>query len=563
MSRVTCKPDWTGATPSNVIRVLVDPTTVGGTVSGDTLVCYGSHVSALTLSGHTGTVQKWQYSTNGSSWIDMDSQTATTYTAVNLLADTWYRAVVKSGTCLVENSASHKISVFTNYKISGYVKYENNPHTPLNGLKVTLRKNGVVQGAPVTTSATGYYEFAGLVNGTFNIQVTSADPSGLWQTWGGVNNTDYLLTAKHAAGTSFLSDTPPVIRVAASVKLPLILINTVDADAIKKASTFGWGSPSYFDIPKWVFSGVNQANRIDTFALTCANVTRDIRALCAGDVNGSYVPGTGVKTLQATSLQLVNRGVLPVTNEMVFPIRADHAMELGAITLILDFDPALIEITGVEMPENGGTDPWFNVQSSKFNVQGSMNTGAENLNFEPSTLNLLQIGWMSLNPVNVVAGQPILLIHARLVNDPSSLIPNPPSLIPHPASLIRFNLHEDQLNELADGYGNVIDDGVLTMPDATLNSEILKWRNRENGVISVYPNPASSILHLDIQLGQESDFRAELVTMAGILVKQLTENGKPGLNRTTMDLQDFPAGVYMLRVKFGDQTEVRKVVINR
>ena len=163
---------------------------------------------------------------------------------------------------------------------------------------------------------------------------------------------------------------------------------------------------------------------------------------------------------------------------------------------------------------------------------------------------------MSLNPVNVVAGQPILLIHTRLVNAPSSLIP-------HPASLIRFNLHEDQLNELTDGDGNVIDDGVLTMPDATLNSEILKWRNRENGVISVYPNPASSILHLDIQLGQESDFRAELVTMAGILVKQLTENGKPGLNRTTMDLQDFPAGVYMLRVKSGEQTEVRKVVINR
>ena len=571
LSRVTCKPDWTGAMPSNVIRVLVDPITVGGAISGDTLVCYGNNTTLLTLSGQTGTVQKWQYSTNGSTWIDMNSQSSTTYTAVNLITDTWYRAVVKSGNCLVENSAQHKIRMISNYKISGYAKYENNPHTPLNGLKITLRKNGIVQGTPVVTPANGYYEFTGLVNGTYNIQVSSADPSGNWQTWGGVNNTDYLLTAKHAAGTSLLSDTPPVIRVAASVKLPLTLINTVDADAIKKASTFGWGNPVYFDIPKWVFSGVDQAGRIDTFALACANVTRDIRALCAGDVNGSYVPANGYKMAEP-SLELVNRGTMPVTREMVFPVtlvKTTHALslqpqqQLGAITLTLDFNPALIEITGVEMPENGGTDPWFNVQSSKFNVQGSMNTRAENLNFEPSTLNLLQIGWMSLNPVNVVAGQPILLIHARLVNDPSSLIPNPPSLIPHPASLIRFNLHEDQLNELADGYGNVIDDGVLTMPDATLNSEIVKWRNSENGVISVYPNPASSILHLDIQLGQESDFRAELVTMAGILVKQLTENGKPGLNRTTMDLQDFPAGVYMLRVKFGDQTEVRKVVINR
>jgi hypothetical protein len=38
-------------------------------------------------------------------------------------------------------------------------------------------------------------------------------------------------------------------------------------------------------------------------------------------------------------------------------------MELGAITLMLDYDPAQIEITGVSMPENGGVEPWFKVLS--------------------------------------------------------------------------------------------------------------------------------------------------------------------------------------------------------
>ena len=414
----------------------------------------------------------------------------------------------------------------------------------------------MVQGTPVVTTSTGFYDFSGLVNGTYNIEVSSASASGQWQTWSGVNNTDYLLVAKHIAGTLLLPDSPPVVRTVASVKVPHPLISTPDADAIRKASTFGWGSPPYFDIPKWMFSGVDKIQRIDTFALNCANVTRNIYGLCAGDVNGTAVPGTGVKTSHATSLQLVNHGTMPVTQDMIFPVRADHQMELGAITLMLDFDPALIEITGVEMPENGGVEPWFEVQGSKFNVQGSTETGAAALNLEPSTLNLIQIGWMSLNPVNVVEGQPIVLIHTRLVNDPSSPIP-------HPASRISFKLHEDQLNELADGDGNVIENGVLVMPDAASNSEIAKWRNSENGIISVYPNPVSSILHLDFLLGASTEYSAELINMQGVAVVKTSANGKVDSNSVTMDVGKLPNGTYAIKMTFCDKTEIRKVIIQK
>jgi hypothetical protein len=216
----------------------------------------------------------------------------------------------------------------------------------------------------VTTSA-GYYEFSNLTNGIFSLKVKSASPTGLWQTWGGVNNTDYMLALRHATVGPPLKENPPVVRVSGDVKSPKTPpeITTVDAEAIRFAAKYGWGpvNKPYFDIPKWVFSGVNADTRIDSIVMTCGNLIRDIRGLCAGDVNGSYLPPNGYKMAEP-SLELVNCGTLPITPEITFPVRVERDMELGAITLMLDYDPALIEITGVTMPEDGGVEPWFEVQ---------------------------------------------------------------------------------------------------------------------------------------------------------------------------------------------------------
>jgi hypothetical protein len=291
LARVTCKADWTGATPSNVIRVFVFPATVGGKVTGDTVVCYGNHSTVLILSGQTGSVLKWQNSTNGTTWNDINGSTNPTYTATNLTVNTWFRATVKNGECLVKNSDSLKISVFRDYRISGYAKYENNPKTPLSGLSITLKRNDTIVGTPYLTGITGYYEFKNLINGTYKLDIKSAHPSGNWQTWSGVNNTDYLLALRHATTGPLLPENPPVVRVSGDVKAPKTppLITIVDADAIRMAAKYGWGTPKpWFDIPKWVFSGLTAATRIDSIVLVCSNLTREIRGLCASDVNGSF-----------------------------------------------------------------------------------------------------------------------------------------------------------------------------------------------------------------------------------------------------------------------------------
>lgn len=88
--------------------------TVGGSVTSNASVCSGSNSGTLTLSGHTGNVVKWQYSTNGGgAWTDI-ANTTTSQGYTNLATATLYRAIVQNGSaCTQENSSSATISMLT------------------------------------------------------------------------------------------------------------------------------------------------------------------------------------------------------------------------------------------------------------------------------------------------------------------------------------------------------------------------------------------------------------------------------------------------------------------
>ncbi|MCX6287192.1 MAG: hypothetical protein NTY96_08755, partial [Bacteroidetes bacterium] len=111
IARVTCVSDWTSAKESNVIQIRVDPVSVGGSIAGSTTVCSGTNSTSLALSGYTGNVVKWQYSTNN--WVNATDivNTTTTLIASNLTTTTKYRAVIQSGVCSSANSSDATISV--------------------------------------------------------------------------------------------------------------------------------------------------------------------------------------------------------------------------------------------------------------------------------------------------------------------------------------------------------------------------------------------------------------------------------------------------------------------
>ena len=100
---------------SSITLVTVNPTSVGGTVSSDQTICYNSSPASLTLSGNTGSVIRWEKSSNASfSPLTIIPGTSTTLTGATigaLTSNTYFRAVVKSGTCPEINSSAILISV--------------------------------------------------------------------------------------------------------------------------------------------------------------------------------------------------------------------------------------------------------------------------------------------------------------------------------------------------------------------------------------------------------------------------------------------------------------------
>jgi hypothetical protein len=103
--RAVVKSGLCSQTYSDPVTVTVDPVSVAGSVSGGSVICSGSTSALLTLSGHNGTILKWQSSTNGTSWTDIEN-TETTYTSGALTVTTQFRAVVQRGTCSPANSTS-------------------------------------------------------------------------------------------------------------------------------------------------------------------------------------------------------------------------------------------------------------------------------------------------------------------------------------------------------------------------------------------------------------------------------------------------------------------------
>ncbi len=96
------------------LDITANQTTKGGSVTPDKIIDAGEAVGILTLSGHVGTVQKWQLSVNSGTWSDIPNAAETYSPGVLSAEGTYaYRAVVKSGVCAVANSTPATIKVNT------------------------------------------------------------------------------------------------------------------------------------------------------------------------------------------------------------------------------------------------------------------------------------------------------------------------------------------------------------------------------------------------------------------------------------------------------------------
>ncbi len=100
------------ADTSTVSCITVYPPTVPGTISGGGTFCGGTGSGTLTLSGNTGAVLNWQYSTDGGlNWTTL-TNTTTSLTYTNITQNTIYEAVVQNTSfCAIDTSTQASFTV--------------------------------------------------------------------------------------------------------------------------------------------------------------------------------------------------------------------------------------------------------------------------------------------------------------------------------------------------------------------------------------------------------------------------------------------------------------------
>lgn len=99
-------------TPGYAISVISGTSPVGGSVSSTSHCGGSSNTGTLSLTGHTGSVQKWQYSVDGGIiWIDVaNTTTSLSYSGVG--TNRIYRAVLVNGSCGTAFSATGTVTVY-------------------------------------------------------------------------------------------------------------------------------------------------------------------------------------------------------------------------------------------------------------------------------------------------------------------------------------------------------------------------------------------------------------------------------------------------------------------
>lgn len=96
---------------SSIASMTIDPATVGGSLAGSATRCSGSNSGTITLSGHTGSVTRWEFSTDGGVTWNNIANTTTSQSYLNLTQTTMYRARVQSGSCSALFSSTATITI--------------------------------------------------------------------------------------------------------------------------------------------------------------------------------------------------------------------------------------------------------------------------------------------------------------------------------------------------------------------------------------------------------------------------------------------------------------------
>lgn len=133
---------------SSPAAFIIDPLSSAGINSGNDTVCPGFNSGVINLSGYTGAITGWIYSTDlGLSWTSI-ANTSSVQNYLNLTQPTLFEAIVQNNSCPADTSAFVFISVFPSFPASA-------GNDTSIGYGQSLVLNGSGTGSPTWSPAAG------------------------------------------------------------------------------------------------------------------------------------------------------------------------------------------------------------------------------------------------------------------------------------------------------------------------------------------------------------------------------------------------------------------------
>ncbi len=400
---------------------------------------------------------------------------------VLVLSDSSFTVTVTDATGC---SSSDTVNVVTGVcpSLYGTVTYDNVANTPLTNTKLRLKQGNAVIDSTMT-AVNGHYLIPALCQPGAYVLAPNCN-----KTPGGYNAADALKAMNYFVGSTSLSD---LQQLAADVDNSGS-INAVDALNIMKRFV---GMTAAFPVGDWVY----EAGDLDIGPFF--NVEKDIQTLCTGDVDRSFTPQ--LKEMPAISQALTDDFLhVRVGETFELPVFAEVPGTFHAISLVLGFDPGLLEVQSV-LPAPGLTKHG----TFLFHVSG----GA------------CRVAWYSLLPPELIPAEPLMTLTCRMKSDQQ------------PSVRIEGN------SMFTGADGNTLYGSVLLWP----GMEVSRYLSD----LSVFPNPASGDFSVRFRLDEAGGISLWLVNALGhrinLLVDRTLTKGEHTMHFQDADLSP---GLYLLQV---------------
>ena len=104
---------------------------------------------------------------------------------------------------------------------------------------------------------------------------------------------------------------------------------------------------------------------------------------------------------------------------------------------------------------------------------------------------------------------------------------------------------------------------LYVYPKADINLwNFVSLEEQEINVVSVYPNPASTVINIALHAGIDSDLQLDFININGQVVRHESQSLAEGMQELSIPVDGMDAGVYLLQLTSGDFSASMRIVIN-